>query len=219
MSNLVVVQLTDDIQHVQHVQRSASTNNMIQRSFDRYEIESNEEELDYTADNIQRSTDISKSIQRSLDESKLSIQRFDRYEIESNEEELDYTAGNMNQRSAGNMIQRSNISNMIQRSDEIESDEEEYWQVVEQERLKEEYWHLVEQLEEEHGANIPTEDHLLILNTTLSIILEIEQELDLQVDHESFKKMICIIYPEVCQLYCILDSLYQLWNYLYQLGY
>ena len=81
MSNLVVVQLTDDIQHVQHVQRSAGTNNMIQRSFDRYEIESDEEELDYTAD-------ISKSIQRSLDESKLSIQRFDRYEIESDEEEL-----------------------------------------------------------------------------------------------------------------------------------
>ena len=115
MSNLVVVQLTDDIQHVQ------LTNSMIQRSFDRYEIESDEEELqdDYTA-----------NIQRSLDESKLSIQIFDRYEIESDEEELqvDYTAGNMNQRSAGNMIQRS---------DEI--DEEEYWYSVEQERMKEEY--------------------------------------------------------------------------------
>ena len=36
MSNLVVVQLTDDIQHVQ------LTNDMIQRSFDRYEIESDE---------------------------------------------------------------------------------------------------------------------------------------------------------------------------------
>ena len=86
---------------------------MIQRSFDRYEIESDEEELqvDYTAD-----------IQRSLDESKLSIQRFDRYEIKSDEEglQVDYTAGNMNQR-----------------SDEI--DEEEYWYSVEQERLKEEY--------------------------------------------------------------------------------
>ena len=93
MPNLVVVQLTDDIQHVQ------LTDDMIQRSFDRYEIESDEEELqdDYTAD-----------IQRSLDESKLSIQRFDRYEIESDEEELqvDYTAGNMNQRSAGNMKQK-----------------------------------------------------------------------------------------------------------------
>ena len=176
MSNLVVVQLTDGIQHVQ------LTNGMIQRSFDRYEIESDEEELDlqvdYTAD-----------IQRSLDESKLSIQRFDRFEIESDEEELDYTAGNMNQR-----------------SDEIEIDEEEYWYSVEQERLKEEYWHLVEQLEEEYGANIPNEDHGLILNTTLSIILEIEQELD----DESFKKMICNIYPEVCELYCILDSLYPL---------
>ena len=181
---------------------------MIQRSFDRYEIESDEEELDYTADNIQRSADISKSIQRSLDESKLSIQRFDRYEIESDEEELEYTANNMNQRSAGNMSQRSNISNMIQRSDE--SDEEEYWHSVEQERLKEEYWHLVEQLELEYGASIPTEDHGLILNTTLSIILEIELDDDLQVDDESFKKMICNIYPEVCQLYCILDSLYQL---------
>ena len=88
---------------------------MIQRSFDRYEIESDEEELqvDYTA-----------GIQRSLDESKLSIQRFDRYEIESDEEELqvDCTAGNMNQRSAGNMSQRS---------DEIEIDEEEYWYSVE----------------------------------------------------------------------------------------
>ena len=70
--------------------------------------------------------------------------------------------------------------------------------------MKEEYWHLVEQLEEEYS--IPNEDHGLILNTTLSNILEIEQELD----DESFKKMICNIYPEVCQLYCILDSLYQL---------
>ena len=177
MSNLVVVQLTDDIQHVQ------LTANMIQRSFDRYEIESDEEEFqdDYTAD-----------IQRSLDESKLSIQRFDRYEIESDEElQDDYTAD-------------------IQRSDEI--DEEEYWYSVE--RMKQEYWHLVEQLELEYGADIPTEDHPLIISTTLSIILEMElddkQELDLQVDDESFKKMICNIYPQVCELYCILDSLYQL---------
>ena len=188
MSNLVVVQLTDDIQHVQ------LTDDMIQRSFDRYEIESDEEELqdDYTAD-----------IQRSLDKSKLSIQRFDRYEIESDEEELqvDYTAGNMNQRSAGNMKQRS---------DEIEIDEEEYWYSVEQERMKEEYWHLVEQLELEYGANIPTEDHLLIISTTQNIILEMEQELGYELDDESFKKMICNIYPQVCELYCILDSLYQL---------
>ena len=150
MSNLVVVQLTDDIQHVQ------LTDDMIQRSFDRYEIESDEElQDDYTAD--------------------------------------------------------------IQRSDEI--DEEEYWYSVEQERMKEEYWHLVEQLELEYGADIPTEDHPLIISTTLSIILEMElddkQELDLQVDDESFKKMICNIYPQVWELYCILDSLYQLWNYLY----
>ena len=34
-----------------------------------------------------------------------------------------------------------------------ESDEEEYWHSVEQERMKEEYWHLVEQLELEYGAN------------------------------------------------------------------
>ena len=166
MSNLVVVQLTDDIQHVQ------LTNGMIQRSFDRYEIESDEElQDDYTAD-----------IQRSLDESKLSIQRFDRYEIESDEElQDDYTAD----------IQRS-----------IEIDKEEYWYSVEQERMKEEYLHLVEQLELEYGADIPTEDHPLIISTTLSIILEIElddkQELDLQVDDESFKKMICNIYPQVC---------------------
>ena len=185
MSNLVVVQLTDDIQHVQ------LTNDMIQR-FDRYEIESDEElQNDYTAD-----------IQGSLDESKLSIQRFDRYEIESDEElQDDYTADI--QRSAGNMNQRS---------DEI--DKEEYWYSVEQERMKQEYWHLVEQLEEEYGADIPTEDHSLIISTTLSIILEMElddkQELDLQVDDESFKKMICNIYPQVCELYCILDSLYQL---------
>ena len=165
MSNLVVVQLIDDIQHVQ------LTDDMIQR-FDRYEIEGDEEELqdDYTAD-----------IQRSLDESKLSIQRFDRYEIESDEElQDDYTAD-------------------IQRSDEID---------------EEEYWHLVEQLELEYGADIPTEDHPLIISTTLSIILEMElddkQELDLQVDDESFKKMICNIYSQVCELYCILDSLYQL---------
>ena len=117
MSNLVVVQLTDDIQHVQ------LTNDMIQRSFDRYEIESDEEEFqdDYTAD-----------------------------------------------------IQRS-----------VEIDEEEYWYSVEQERMKEEYWHLVEQLELEYGADIPTEDHLLIISTTQNIILEMEQELDLQVDDES----------------------------------
>ena len=152
MSNLVVVQLTDDIQHVQ------LTDDMIQRSFDRYEIESDEEEL-----------------------------------------QVDYTAGNMNQRSAGNMNQRS-----------IEIDEEEYWYSVEQERMKEEYWHLVEQLELEYGANIPTEDHGLILNTTLSIILEIELDDKQELDDESFKKMICNIYPEVCELYCILDSLYQL---------
>ena len=192
MSNFV--KLTNGIQHVQltnGIQHVQLTDDMIQR-FDRYEIESDEEELqvDYTAD-----------IQRSLDESKLSIQRFDRYEIESDEEELqvDYTAGNMNQRSAGNMNQRS---------DEI--DEEEYWYSVEQERLKEEYWHLVEQLGLEYGANIPTEDHGLILNTTLSIILEIELDDKQELDDESFKKMICNIYPEVCELYCILDSLYQL---------
>ena len=212
MPNLVVVQLTDDIQHVQltdgiqhvqHVQRSAGTSNMIQRSFDRYEIESDEEELDH-ADNIQRSSDISNMIQRSSDIS------------------------NMIQRSTGinNMIQRSDepkLSNMIQRSfdryeiesdfdesDFDESDEEEYWHSVEQERMKEEYWHLVEQLEEEYGANIPNEDHPLIISTTLSIILEIEQELDdkQELDDESFKKMICNIYPEVCQLYWSLDSLY-----------
>ena len=80
--------------------------------------------------------------------------------------------------------------------------------------MKEEYWRLVEQLELEYGADIPTEDHPLIISTTLSIILEIEnddkQELDLQVDDESVKKMICNIYPQVCELYCILDSLYQL---------
>ena len=68
----------------------------------------------------------------------------------------------------------------IQRSDESDFYEEEYWHLVEQERLKEEYWHLVEQLEEEYGANIPNEDHGLIINTTLSIIkdLEIEQEFE-----------------------------------------
>ena len=116
MSNFVVVQRSDDIQHVQltdDIQHVQLTNGMIQRSFDRYEIESDEEELqdDYTAD-----------IPRSLDESKLSIQRFDRYKIESDEElQDDYTAD-------------------IQRSDEI--DEEEYWYTVEQERMKEEYWHL-----------------------------------------------------------------------------
>ena len=205
MSNLVVVQLTDDIQHVQltdDIQHVQLTDDMIQRSFDRFEIESDEElQDDYTAN----------MTQRLLDDSKLSIQRFDRFEIESDEEELqdDYTA-NMNQRSAGNMNQRPNISNMIQRSDEIDITEEEYWYTVEQDRMKEEYWNLVEQLQEEHGANIPNEDHLLILNTTQNIILEMEQELDLQVDHESFKKMICNIYPQVCELYCILDSLYQL---------
>ena len=112
---------------------------------------------------------------------------------------LIYTADNMNQRSAGNMNQRA---------DEIEIDEEEYWYSVEQERMKEEYWRLVEQLQEEHS--IPNEDHLLIISTTLNIILEMEQELGYELDHESFKKMICIIYPEVCELYCILDSLYQL---------
>ena len=166
---------------------------MIQRSD---EIESDEEELDLQVD---YTADISN--QRSLDESKLSIQRFDRYEIENDEEELDlqvdYTAGNMNQRSAGNTNQRS-----------VESDEEEYWHSVEQERLKDEYWHLVEQLELEYS--IPNEDHPFIISTTQNIILEMEQELGYEVDHESLKKMICIIYPEVCQLYCILDSLYQL---------
>ena len=56
------------------------------------------------------------------------------------------------------MIKRSDkpkLSNMIQRSFdkyEIESDEDEYWHSVEQERMKEEYWHLVEQLEEEYGC-------------------------------------------------------------------
>ena len=115
----------------------------------------------------------------------------------------------MNQRSANNMNQRS-AGNMNQRSDEIESDEEEYWHSVEQERLKEEYWHLVEQLELEYGANMRTEDHLLILITTLSIVLEIEPDDKQELDDESFKNMICNIYPEVCQLYCILDSSYQL---------
>ena len=74
--------------------------------------------------------------------------------------------------------------------------------------MKEEYWHLVEQLELEYS--IPNEDHPLIISTTQNIIFEMEQELGYELDHESFKKMICIIYPEVCHLYCILDSLYQL---------
>ena len=151
MSNLVVVQLTDDIQHVQ------LTDDMIQR-FDRYEIESDEElQVDYTAD-IQRSDEI-------------------------DEEEYWYSV-------------------------EQERMKEEYWYSVKQERMKEEYWHLVEQLELEYS--IPTEDHPLIISTTLSIILEIELDDKQELDDESFKKMICNIYPQVCELYCILDSLYQL---------
>ena len=74
--------------------------------------------------------------------------------------------------------------------------------------MKEEYWHLVEQLQLEYS--IPNDDHLLIIGTTQNIILEMEQEPGYELDHESFRKMIFIIYPEVCELYCILDSLYQL---------
>ena len=72
--------------------------------------------------------------------------------------------------------------------------------------MKEDYKNIYENLKEEYGANIPNEDHGLIIITTLSIIKDLEQETEL-VD-ESFKKMICNIYPEVCELYCILDSLY-----------
>ena len=84
------------------IQKSASTNNMIQRS----------DELKLS-NMIQRSASTNNMIQRS-DESKLSnmIQRsFDRYEIESDFDESDFD----------------------------ESDEEEYWHLVEQERMKEEY--------------------------------------------------------------------------------
>ena len=126
--------------------------------------------------------------------------------IQRSDEPLDYADN----------IQRSDepkydISNSIQRSFnryEIESDfdEEEYWHSVEQERLKEDYKNIYENLKKEYGANIPNEDHGLIINTTLSIIKDLEQETER--DDESFKKMICNIYPEVCELYCILDSLY-----------
>ena len=108
----------------------------------------------------------------------------------------------------------------IQRSDESDFYEEKYWHSVEQERLKEEYWHSVEQedykniyenLKEEYGANMSNEEHDFIIDTTLSIIKDLEIEQETELDDESFKKMICNIYPEVCELYCILDSLYQLY--------
>ena len=98
----------------------------------------------------------------------------------------------------------------IQRSDESDFYEEEYWHSVEQERLKEEYWHSVEQLKEEYGANMSYEEHDFIMDTTLSIIKDLEIDQEAELDDESFKKMICNIYPEVCEMYCILDALYQL---------
>ena len=102
----------------------------------------------------------------------------------------------------------------IQRSDESDFDEDEYWHSVDQERLKEEYWHSVEQerlkedykniyenLKEEYGANMSNEEHDFIMDTTLSIIKELEIEQETELDDESFKKMICNIYPEVCESY------------------
>ena len=45
------------------------------------------------------------------------------------------------------------------------------------------------------------EEHDFIIDTTLSIIKELEIEQETELDDKSFKKMIYNIYPEVCERY------------------
>ena len=114
------------------------------------------------------------------EKSKSSAQLYDISDsIQRSDEPLDYADN----------IQRSDepkydISNSIQRSFnryEIESDfdEEEYWHSVEQERLKEDYKNIYENLKEEYGANIPNEDHGLIINTTLASLKTLNRKQNL----------------------------------------
>ena len=162
-------------------------------------IQRSDEPLDYT-DNIQRSDiDISNSIQRSDVDISNSIQRSD-IDISNSIQRSDIDISNSIQRSDEPKYD-IDISNSIQRSFdryEIDSDfdEEEYWHFVEQERLK-------DQLEdfEECGANMSNKEHDFIMNTTLSIIKEFEIEQETELDDESFKKMICNIYPKALTLY------------------
>ena len=94
---------------------------------------------------------------------------------------------------------------------ESDFDEEEYWYTVEQERYKdqledfeeseekEHYKNIYENLKEEYGANMSNEEHDFIMNITLNIIKEFEIQQETELDDESFKKMICNIYPQVCE--------------------
>ena len=45
------------------------------------------------------------------------------------------------------------------------------------------------------------DEHDFIMNTTLNIIKEFEIEQETELDDESFKKMMCNIYPKVCERY------------------
>ena len=88
-----------------------------------------------------------------------------------------------------------------------EEEEEEYWYSVEKDRYKEQLGDLeycediYENLREEYGNNMSNDFHELVIATTLSIIEDYEKLYKTELNEESYDKMICEIYPEICALF------------------
>ena len=91
--------------------------------------------------------------------------------------------------------------------EQLEDEEEEYWYSVEQDRYKEQLGDLeycediYENLREEYGNNMSNDFHELVIATTLSIIEDYEKLYKTELNEESYDKMICEIYPEICALF------------------
>ena len=119
-----------------------------------------------------------------------------------------------------NFVQEANysvISNSNQREDfDISNSnqgdltnmaEEDYWYSVEKDRYKEQLGDLeycediYENLREEYGNNMSNDFHELVIATTLSIIEDYEKLYKTELNEESYDKMICEIYPEICALF------------------
>ena len=130
-----------------------------------------------------------------------------------------------------NFVQEANyfdISNSNQ-GDLTNMTEEDYWYSVEQDRYKEQLedelgdfedleYHkdiyelgdfedleycedIYENLREEYGNNMSNDFHELVIATTLSIIEDYEKLYKTELNEESYDKMICEIYPEICALF------------------
>ena len=104
-----------------------------------------------------------------------------------------------------NSSQRSDID--INESESDFNEEEEYWYSVEKDRYKEQLGDLeycediYENLREEYGNNMSNDFHELVIATTLSIIEDYEKLYKTELNEESYDKMICEIYPEICALF------------------